>query len=265
MPTPFPGMDPYLEQPNLWANVHSRLIVALADYLAPLLRPRYYVSVEERTYLDDSFGVGLTSVPDVGVIGPYSASAVRPQSPTAVAADPIEVELKLTDHIRETYLEILEANPEPDPYIEDERGLVITLIEVLSPWNKRASGGREKYVAKRTEVLHTGTNLVEIDLLRVGDPMTRIQEPPYDYSLFVSPARIRPRAHFYPFNVRQPIPAFTLPLQLDDEEPVVDLNEMLHAIYDRAGYDLRINYGADPVPPFADEDAAWVKKLLNKQ
>jgi Protein of unknown function (DUF4058) len=50
MPSPFPGMDPYLEQPTLWASFHSRLIVATlavsakqrADALAPSLRPKYY-------------------------------------------------------------------------------------------------------------------------------------------------------------------------------------------------------------------------------
>ena len=51
MPSPFPGMDPYLEHPALWPGLHSRLIVGLADDLGPILRPRYYVEVEERVYL----------------------------------------------------------------------------------------------------------------------------------------------------------------------------------------------------------------------
>lgn len=46
----FPGMDPYLERPQLWTGVHSRLIVYLADQLEPLLRPRYVSAVEERVY-----------------------------------------------------------------------------------------------------------------------------------------------------------------------------------------------------------------------
>ena len=36
MPTPFPGMDPYLEGRQLWRDVHARLIVAVGDALAPL-------------------------------------------------------------------------------------------------------------------------------------------------------------------------------------------------------------------------------------
>ena len=38
MPSPFPGMNPYLEQPSVWAGFHNRLIVALA--LGWLARPR---------------------------------------------------------------------------------------------------------------------------------------------------------------------------------------------------------------------------------
>jgi hypothetical protein len=32
MPSPFPGMDPYLENPEFWPGVHNRLIVAIIDY-----------------------------------------------------------------------------------------------------------------------------------------------------------------------------------------------------------------------------------------
>ena len=51
MRTPFPGMDPYLEQPESWQGFHNSLIAAVALDLAPRLRPRYYVATEERTYL----------------------------------------------------------------------------------------------------------------------------------------------------------------------------------------------------------------------
>lgn len=269
MATPFPGMDPYLERASLWANVHASLITALRDYLTPLLRPRYFVSVEERSYFDDPMGVGLISVPDVGVVGPFSPQAVQPQSPGGVltAPTPIEVELKMTDTIRETYLEILDTEVEPYPYGDRPDGPatnVVTLIEVLSPWNKSESGGRAKYMTKRSEVIHTKTNLVEIDLLRVGTRVLELEDQTYDYSVIVSPSRTRPRAYIFPFTVRQPIPPFTLPLTEDDVEPTVDLNRILHDLYDRAGYDLRINYSVEPNPPFAGTNKAWLDELLQK-
>ena len=45
MRTPFPGMDPYLEHPALWPDVHNRLIAAISDALTPLLAPRYYIGL----------------------------------------------------------------------------------------------------------------------------------------------------------------------------------------------------------------------------
>ncbi len=51
VPPPFPGMDPYLEHPALWQGIHNRLIADLDDELAPRLRPRYFIAVEERVYV----------------------------------------------------------------------------------------------------------------------------------------------------------------------------------------------------------------------
>lgn len=72
----------------------------------------------------------------------------------------------------------------------------------------------------------------------------------------------RPRAELRPFGVRRPIPAFDLPLLRGDTEPRLDIDAILHALYDRAGYDLRLNYRAAPDPPLADADAAWADELL---
>ena len=69
MSTPFPGMDPYLERPGIWQQVHADLIVDIRRFLTPLVRPRYYVAIEQRTYLtilppSDS----RVGVPDVLVV-----------------------------------------------------------------------------------------------------------------------------------------------------------------------------------------------------
>lgn len=273
MTTPFPGMDPYLERASLWANVYASLITALRDYLTPLLRPRYFVSVEERSYFDDPLGVGLVSVPDVGIVGSFSAQplqsqSVQPEGGLLTAVTPVEVELKMTDEIRETYLEILDTEAEPYPYSDRPDGPatnVVTLIEILSPWNKSESGGLAKYMTKRAEVIRTKTNLVEIDLLRVGTRVLELEDQTYDYSIILSPSRTRPRAYIFPFTVRQPIPPFILPLTAEDTEPTVDLNQILHDLYDRAGYDLRMNYAVEPNPPFTDkDDKEWIDALLRK-
>ncbi len=122
-------MNPYLENPELWAEVHSRLIVAIADGISPQLRPKYRVAVEKRVY-----------------------------------------------------------------QMTDENSVV------------------------------------------------------------------------------EPIPAFLLPLRRGDTEPVLDLQTLIHEVYDaygglrqRAGFDLAIDYTREPVPPLGESDTIWAKELLQQQ
>ena len=41
MPSPFPGMDPYLEQPEFWPEFHNNLAAEIQGYLNQRIRPRY--------------------------------------------------------------------------------------------------------------------------------------------------------------------------------------------------------------------------------
>ena len=253
MPTPFPGVDPYLERPGLWPDVHNRLIVHLADELAPPLRPRYVVSIEERTYTVTADDLVFAGRADVSVAHP-TGEAFPQRAPRSMRdAMLMTVELPMPDEVRETYLEIRS--------VAEDR--VVTVLEVLSPSNKRPGEGREQYLRKRLSVLGTLTHLVEIDLLRGGQsmPMAGYQQTS-DYRILLSRAERRPRADLLAWSLRQPIPSFRLPLQPGDHEPEVDLNRLLHALYDRAGYDLRIPYSDAPNPPLAGDDQAWADALL---
>ena len=204
MPTPFPGMDPYLEHSDLWMDFHNRLIVALADDLAPRLRPRYYVSIEERTYLAGLTGLTFASRPDVAVVASTqvayrTTTTTRPASPGIVT-----VELPEPDFVTETYLEVRAGDGD----------LVVTVVEILSPSNKLPGEGRNRYERKRMKVLSVHTHLVEIDLLRAGPPMTmRGDGRQSHYRILISREPNRPRADLLPFDVQQPIPDFPLPLQ----------------------------------------------------
>ncbi len=252
MPTPFPGMDPYLEQPALWPDLHNSLIVALRDDLAPRLRPRYYVAIEERTYTVEPADLALAGRADVAVVShaPAPNAALAGQ---AAQSGGVVIELELPDLVRETYLEVRAAD-----------GQIVTLIEILSPTNKRPGEGRGQYLRKRRAVLGSLSHLVEIDLLRGGEPMpVQRYEGQSDYRIMVSRGEQRPRALLLPFNVRQPIPLFQLPLLADDPEPTVELGALLHALYDRGGYDLRLRYGVEADPPLSGEDAAWAAALLH--
>jgi hypothetical protein len=144
-----------------------------------------------------------------------------------------------------------------------QSGEVVTVIELLSPTNKRPGKGRRHYVAKRAAILDSTSHLVEIDLLRAYEPMLVYGNGHHShYRILVSRSNLRPQADLYGFDVQEPIPSFLLPLRQGDEEPFVDVGQLLHDLYDRAGYDLSIDYRRQPAPPFEGEDAAWVEKLL---
>jgi hypothetical protein len=260
VPTPFPGMDPYLEHPVFWPDVHNSLIAEIRNDLAPKLLPRYYIALEERVYLAERQEPTFISRPDVSVLGsasstPIQTKAIAPAANGLATVEPVLVEVPLLEEIHETFLEVREA----------KRHVVITVIELLSPVNKRPGLGRNQYEEKRLQVLSSHTHLVEIDLLRLGSTMTissALQAIHSHYRILISRWQQRPQAVLLPFTVRQPIPSFYLPLPPQDEEPVVDLTALLHTLIERVGYQVRIDYALDPVPPFQGDDALWIDTRL---
>lgn len=251
MRSPFPGMDPYLETPALWPDVHNSLIAAIRDALAPRLAPLYYVGLERRVYLLSPDLPVFVGRPDIALT-PHSPAYPASPLPLAEAAV-LEVDVPMLDEASESYLEIREV----------PSGKVVTIVEVLSPVNKLNPDGREKYEDKRVQVFNTRTNLVEIDLLRAGEPMPIVgQSVISDYRILVARGRKRPHAQLYAFNVRQPIPAFSLPLRPGEQEPEVDLNIILHELYARVRFDLLLDYAQPPTPPLREEDVEWARELI---
>jgi hypothetical protein len=243
-------MDPYLEHPTLWPDVHNSLLTAIRDALTPKIAPRYYIGLERRTYSLKPDDVVFIGRPDLGVIThrPTPPPATLPLAEVGV----LEVELPLNDQVSENFLEVREVIA----------GKLVTILELLSPVNKLYEEGRQQYLQKRSQVLLSQTNLVEVDLLRAGLPMPVVGPPVQsDYRILISRAWQRPRGQLYTFNLRQPIPVFPLPLLRQDESPEVDLGQILHALYGRARFDLRLDYTQPPVPPLSAEDAAWTQTL----
>ena len=75
-------MDPYLENRALWPDFHNSFIAAIREWVAPLVRPRYYVALEERTYLFRSFDIEVIGRPDVAVIEGPGARGPSPKERT---------------------------------------------------------------------------------------------------------------------------------------------------------------------------------------
>ena len=155
MSHPFPGMKPYLDHPVFWREMHKRLIVAIADYLSPQVRPVFIVVIQERVYKDVDYDAVFVDNRDVAVKDSQITEKSEKGNITVAASEvkPIKVTLPIPETFRESYLEIRDVNTKK----------VITVIEVLSPGNKRSDEGRKAYNKKRLEVLESASNLIEID------------------------------------------------------------------------------------------------------
>jgi hypothetical protein len=260
MPSPFPGMNPYLENPELWTEVHHLLIGILAEVLNPQLLPHYRAAIEKRVYQMNGENALLIGIPDVTVEGSRSALKPEPRQPTSTITvapppiAPVSVTVPMPVEFREGYLEIREVATRE----------VITVVEVLSPTNKRSGKGRNAYEEKRQEVLASQTHLVEIDLLRTGEPMPFSGGIERHYRILVSRGDRRPRAELYAFNLQDKIPVFPLPLKAYDAEPMIDLHHVLDIAYDRAGYDVVIDYNQEPTQPLPDLVMAWADQFLRQ-
>lgn len=258
MPSPFPGMNPYLENPQFWSDVHHRLITALADAIESNLSLKYRVAIEKRTYLNNREESVEVGIPDVAVTFQKSTLTSQTSSTATLPTqeEAVMVTIPVPEEIREGYLEIR----------EEGTGYVVTTIEVLSPTNKRSGVGREAYLQKRHKVLNTPTHLVEIDLLRGGKPMPILSEiPQTDYRILIAFGNRRPLAQLYGFSIRQEIPKFSLPLHSGDPEPIVDVQSLLVGIYQRARYDMVVDYSKEPVPRLKEEDRIWADELLREK
>ena len=248
MQNPFPGMNPYLEQPGIWNQVHSRLIVAIADALNEQIAPQYVASIEERIYTtveDDNLLVGVVD------IAAYSGTGAQPERTATATAIPVPVQVPMPQQVTERYLEIRPPRSRE----------VISVIELLSPKNKRSGEGREKYLRKRQAVLASATNLVEIDLLRSGTAMDIQGTRQVGYSVLIGRGWKRPNADLYSFTLRQPIPSVPIPLRREDTEPIIELQTLLNVVYQQARLELLIDY-QQPLKAVSPEDKEWVAMIL---
>lgn len=248
-------MDPFLEEPGLWPDVHHEIISTARALLNPLLGPRYVVRIEERVYVaDDDDPTFPFRIPDLRIAENPSRSGDPPSAITASSATiPLTVTTMFEEEIRESRLEI----------VDREGRDVVTVIEVLSPSNKvPGSKSRESFMRKRSEVLHSPSHWVEIDLLRAGQVSFRIFGTPCDYRIHVSPVELRPRGHIWPVLLRDRLPTIDIPLRKQDGAISLELQQVLDNAYERGAYDRSIDYRREPVPPLSEADAAWVDELL---
>ncbi len=266
MPSPFPGMDPYLEDPAIWPDFHNRLAERISEVLNHKLPEPYYAQLETREEIGISDEpVHRVVVPDVSVRkqtweGGQSTGGVAVAEPRSEISEYMElvVETELTEL---SFVEIRDGHRGHE---------VVTLIEVLSPANKKPGKDRDKFLQKRSEVLGSHTSLVEVDLLRNGDrawtePVIAHKlfalEPPPHYLVTVSRVwQRRPdlKLQVFPAYLNGFLPVFPVPLREGEQDVLVDLQYVFQRVYEAGPYRRgAVDYSQPPNPPLRAEWLAW--------
>jgi len=262
MHSPFPGMDPFIEQPEIWTDFHGNLAAAIQSRLNDVLQPQYYAGLSSYiTY----------EVIDIHLAHPAGRRGVRPDmdvwksiaesaAPGATAATfspatvrttvPFDVPLELFS------VEVRAAG---------DRQLV-TAIEILSPVNKSPGHpAHDDYLRKRRDLLHATVHLVEIDLLRAGrrPPLTP-PVPPAPYYVMLSRAEARPTVEVWPIQLADALPVLPVPLLAPDPDVPLDLGAAVRSVYRHGRYGMRIDYNEPPPPPLDRKTAAWIESRLRE-
>ena len=246
MKSPFPGLDPYLEA--RWSDVHQGLITYARDALQPNLPPDLRARIEERVFVETEAEQIRRIVPDLhgAQYHPSHAShSALHESGGVAVAEPMVFILE-DEAVTEGYIEIRERGG----------GRVITVIEFLSPAHRTAGEGQKLYVQKQREILHSDTNLVEIDLVRSGQRVIAFPEHRIplqhrgNYLVCVRCACSERTRELYVLPLRERLPAIPIPLRQSDRPVPLDLQALLDQCYHNGRYD-DIDYGEPPIPPLS--------------
>lgn len=256
MKSPFPGMDPYLER--RWSDVHHKLITYVADEIQLTLPPDLRARAEERIILEESSGTPLTAYrSDIAVVEGTRIDTARSSESATELAEPVFVEY-LTGPEIDSFIQIIDIT-------SGDR--VVTSIEVLSPGNKSPGRSNQDYLEKIDDYMRTGTNVVEVDLLRSSRgrlPVTELSLPLQRRTAYLAciwRALMPQRWETYSIPLRRKLPAIPIPLRQSDDDVRLDLQPLIERVYVN-GRHYDIDYSKPPDPPLNADDAVWADQLL---
>jgi hypothetical protein len=239
-------MDPYIEA-QLRDDFHADFVPVLRELLIPQVRPSYTVNIERYVYLvsEEDEVIGHVG-PDVSVLQHPHAWGDHGEA-TLATLEPAVLTLPMPRLVEQKFLTIRSR----------ERRDVVTVVEVLSPWNKSPGDGCKEYLQKRSGYLRAMVHIVEIDLLRGGQRLPTIEPlPDGDYFAFVGRWDRRPKLDVYHWLVHERLPVIPIPLKVGDPDVALDLQAAFERTYERGGYDYALDYDALIDPPLPDDSDA---------
>ena len=256
MPSPFPGMDPYIEDPEIWGDFHQNLPAEIQGRINPLIRPRYVARlIPYTTYETVEIERPRGIRPDVGVWEQQRAARMLREARAVLTPAPVTSTVEL-----EFPLEIVSVEIQKRDTLE-----LVTAIEILSPVNKkRGHPAYDHYLKKRRDLLYSQVHLIEIDLLRGGTrpPLVNpVPRAPY----YITLARVeqRPQVAVWPLQFQDRLPVIPIPLLRPDPDVPLDLQAAVASVYERGGYADLVDYRKDvPPPALAEEESRWVEEHL---
>ncbi len=256
---PFPGMNPYMEEN--WPDIHTTLITECRRHIQRQLPEDLIAKVEQDLRVGVAEDDGRHRA-DIEVREPWSEvagrTALAPAVPSVAATKPIILHT---------------PRPKRRIAIIDSRGQLVTVIEILSPSNKR-NGGLAPYALKRTDFMNSGVNLVEIDLVRAGGLLTDLFEdedvtltmgqPPPVHVVAIFRGHGSDERALYPVRYQERLPAITIPLRSGERDVVLDLQAVIQQCFEDAAL-WHTDYGQDPRPKLSSNDSIWLDELLKSK
>jgi hypothetical protein len=255
MASPFPGMDPYLEDPAFWRDFHNRFINFWCEAIADQLPDSYEARLDETVNLVHMEEVIKNIYPDIAVTRSGQAARSKSRTTGTMVLEPISLPHEYLDEERQSRIHILHR---------PERSL-ITVLELLSPTHKNGAGF-EEYRGKRRGVMQQKIHLVELDLLLAGKrPALSCPLPEGDYFAYTSRVENWPNCDVYSWMLRHALPTIPVPLKAPDEDVHVDLAKVFQTTYKRGRYARSLWYGKKRKAPLSKPDAKWATALSAKK
>ncbi len=245
MPSPFPGMDPYLEDPEFWSGFQRGFLSSVCALVNGALPAAYSARLGTRGW--------LRRIPCTNRLDRRLPANASPPA-NGIQATP--------------YATLLEGRKEAQALVEivaSPHARLTGVIELLTPENKEDGCSRNAYLARRSEHL-ASTSFVEIDLLRSGNRMAygHPSPPTTDYFVMATTPSQYPSADVWAFSVVESCPVVAVPFDEEFDPIPLSLRECLDRAYDDGEYATRIDYTAPPTVPLRSYEAEWAAELLKK-